>query len=153
MNEELKPLNARHWKHGACYRNEKLYVVWSTMLHRCENPNRTKYKDYGGRGIKVCEEWHNPNKFIDWAETHGYEVGYQLDRIDNNGNYCPENCRWVTPKQNSRNRRNTKLLTVNGETKCVAEWCEIINVSPYTVYWWIRKRGKEYAERRLSEIA
>lgn len=61
---------------------------------------------------------------------------------------------WLTtPKTNSRNRRNTKFLTLNGQTKCVAEWCETINVSPYTIYWWIREKGVEYAEQRLSEIA
>ena len=75
------------------------------------------------------------------------------DRIDNNKGYSPDSCRFVTPKENSRNRRNTKFLTINGEKKCVAEWCEIIKVSPYIVYHWIRTKGAEYAEQRLSEIA
>ena len=77
----------------------------------------------------------------------------QLDRKDNNKGYSPDNCRFVTPKVNSRNKRNTKLLTINGETKSVAEWCENISISPFTVYWWIREKGKDYAEQRLSEIA
>lgn len=138
-------------KHGAWKRNERLYLVWSTMIHRCEDEKREKYKDYGGRGIKVCEEWHDVNCFMDWAFANGYKAGTQLDRIDNDGNYEPSNCRWVTPKENSRNRRNTVYLTIDGETKCVAEWCEKLNVSQYTVYWWIRKKGKAYAEQRIKE--
>ena len=90
---------------------------------------------------------------MDWAFANGYEEGLQIDRIDVNGNYEPSNCRWVTPKENSRNRRNTVFLTVDGETKCVAEWCEIVDVSQYTVYWWIRTKGKEYAEQRIKEIS
>ena len=150
---ELKPCRAPAYKHGAYMRNPKLYGVWSTMMHRCYDDKRVKYPDYGGRGIKVCKEWHDPNIFIDWAETNGYSAGLQLDRIDNNGNYSPDNCRFVTPKTNSRNRRNTKLLTINGKTKSVAEWCETLPVSAYTVYWWIREKGLNYAEQRLSEIA
>lgn len=150
---ELKPCQVKNWKHGAYTRDERLYSVWSTMLHRCNDPKREKYKDYGARGISVCKEWEDPNAFMDWAYCNGYAKGLQLDRIDNNGNYCPENCRWTTPKENSRNRRNTIFLTINGVTKCVAEWCETINVSKYTVYWWIRKKGAAYAEKRLSEIA
>lgn len=150
---ELKPKGVRNWVHGACARNERLYSVWSTMMHRCYDEKRLKYPSYGGRGISVCEEWHNPNSFIDWAECNGYKNGLQLDRVDNNAGYSPDNCRFVSPKENSRNKRNTKLLTVCGETKCVSEWCETLKVSPYTVYWWIKKRGREYAEERLSEIA
>ena len=64
---------------------------------------------------------------------------------------CPENCRWVTPKENSRNRRNTKYLTLNGITKCVSEWCETIPISPYTIYWWYRKFGRQYTEERIEK--
>ena len=133
--------------------NKRLYGIWKTMIHRCEDKKREKYPAYGGRGIKVCDEWHDVTNFVFWAMFNGYKDGLQIDRIDNNGNYCPENCRWVTAKQNTRNRRNTVYLTINSETKSVAEWCETIKVSAFTVYWWVREKGKEYAERRLSEIA
>ena len=150
---ELKPYQAySHRTHGICAEHPDLYGVWCSMKGRCENPNRQKYKDYGGRGIKVCEEWHDCGVFAEWAFANGYKQGLQIDRIDNNGDYRPENCRFVTPKQNSRNRRNTKLLTVNGKTKCIAEWSEIVGVSPYTIYWWVRERGAEYAEQRLSNF-
>ena len=92
---ELKPCHAPNYKHGAYVRNPKLYSVWTTMMHRCYDEKRIKYRDYGGRGIKVCKEWHNPNSFISWAEAHGWSEGLQLDRKDNDGNYSPENCRFV----------------------------------------------------------
>lgn len=147
----LKRKNASRRTHGFSADYPKLYIVWETMKNRCENPNRKKYKDYGGRGIKVCEEWHDAEIFCKWALANGYAEGLQLDRIDNDGNYCPENCRWVTPKENNRNRRNTKYLTIGGITKCVAEWCETIDISEFTIYWWIRKKGREYAEQRIEE--
>ena len=151
--DKLKPVGSHNWVHGACERNPRLYNVWVTMMHRCYDPKRVKYKDYGGRGIEVCDEWHDPNCFIDWAEANGYQIGLQLDRKDNDSWYSPENCRFITPKENSRNRRNTKYLTINNDTKCVAEWCEEIDISPFTVYWWIRTKGVAYAEQRLSQIA
>ena len=121
------------------------------MKGRCENPNRPNYKNYGGRGIKVCEEWHEASNFIRWALNNGYKRGLQLHRIDNDGDYCPENCRFVTPKENSRNRRNTKLLTVNGETKPVAEWCERLGLCKYTVYDWISKNLRNCVSVRFAE--
>lgn len=101
----------------------------------------------------MCNEWQDASNFVLWALRNGYKDGLQLDRINNDGNYCPENCRFVTPKENSRNRRNTKFLVVNNEKRCVAEWSEITGISAYTIYWWIKKKGIEYAEKRLSEIA
>lgn len=72
------------------------------------------------------------------------------DRIDNDGDYSPENCRWVTAKDNSRNKRTNRLLAINGKTKTVSEWCEVYDVSPYTVYWWIREKGYKYAEEKVQ---
>jgi len=140
-----------HRTHGFSADFPKLYGVWMTMKSRCKNPNRLKYKDYGGRGINICSEWEDAEVFCKWALENGYKDGLQIDRINNDGDYEPSNCRFVTPKENSRNRRNTVLLTVKGETKCVAELCETISISPNTIYWWIRKRGKNYAEKRIEE--
>ena len=145
-----KQMNS-HRTHGYSCDYPKLYGIWCSMKSRCENKNREKYKDYGARGINVCDEWKDAEKFCKWSLENGYKEGLQIDRIDVNGNYEPSNCRWVTPKVNSRNRRNTVFLTINGETKCVAEWCESIKISQYTIYWWIRKKGKEYAEQRIKE--
>ena len=99
----------------------------------------------------MCEEWHDSRAFVDWALSHGYEEGMQLDRIDNDGPYSPENCRWVTPKQNCRNTRRSKFLTLCGLTKTVAEWCETLGISEFTVYWWLREFGEKGCEKRVYE--
>ena len=123
------------------------------MKQRCYNPNRLKYSRYGGRGIKICDEWLNSfDSFYNWAINNGYSSELQIDRIDNDGDYCPENCRWVTLWENTLNRRQSKFLTVNGETLNASIWAERLNISPFTIYWWIREKSKEYAEMRLTEI-
>lgn len=132
--------------------NKQLANMWQTMKQRCYNPNREKYIDYGGRGIMVCDEWKESFEcFAKWALSNGYKPGLQLDRIDNDGNYCPSNCRWVTPKENSRHTRKSKYLTLNNETKTVAEWCDTLPISQYTIYWWIKKYGEQECEKRIYE--
>lgn len=87
------------------FKNTKLYYVWNTMKQRCVNPNVTRYKRYGGRGISVCEEWKKSFlAFHTWANAAGYKQGLTIDRIDNDGDYKPSNCRWVTNLENRRNR-------------------------------------------------
>ena len=109
-----------------------VYRIWRTMLGRCENPNAHAYDKYGGRGIKVCEGWHDFTRFY-------YDMGprpspkHSIDRIDNNGDYCYENCRWATKKEQSRNRCDNRWLTFNGETLCVAEWAERLGVNWTTI--------------------
>lgn len=102
-----------------CY---EIKTRWASMMARCYSKNWHKYKDYGARGIKVCKEWHNIRNFADWCKKSSYKKELQLDRKNNNGDYCPENCRWVSPKANSQNRRNTKTITVYGKTMCVSDW-------------------------------
>ncbi len=137
--------------HGLSKNQPRLFGMWMSMKSRCENPNRDKYKDYGGRGIVVCKEWHDAAVFATWAFSNGYKEGLQIDRIDNDKGYYPENCRWVTPKKNSRNRRNTKFITINNVTKCVAEWVEDTDLSCFTVYWWIKKYGENHAALKMIE--
>jgi hypothetical protein len=105
--------------------NRPLYHVWSNMIRRCNVPSLRSYPDYGGRGICVCEEWKRDySAFKKWALMNGYSGGLQIDRINNDGNYEPSNCRWATPKVNVRNRRNNHLVSAFGEVKCLSEWSE-----------------------------
>lgn len=92
--------------HG--HTGSSLHTRWRTFRSRCANPNNGRYKDYGGRGIYVCDQWNDFNVFYEWAMTNGYQPELQIDRRDNDGPYSPENCRWVTPKENMANRRNSR---------------------------------------------
>lgn len=95
--------------------NDKLYNVWRSMKSRCTLPSQKSYKDYGGRGITVCEEWVNDFVcFYEWSVDNGYKDGLTIDRIDNDGNYEPTNCKWSTRTEQQKNKRNTKLYTVFG---------------------------------------
>lgn len=104
---------------------QRLYRIWRGLKQRCINPNAPEWENYGGRGIRVCAEWDaDYPAFKAWALANGYTDDLQIDRADNDGPYSPSNCRWVTGKANSRNTRRTRLLTIFGETKCMAEWGE-----------------------------
>lgn len=116
-------LSESHKTHGQT--NTKLFSVWQKMRYRCSCKNRKDYAYYGGRGIIVCDEWKNDfQAFYDWAMDNGYREGLTLDRIDNNGNYYPENCRWVTMKEQCNNRRSNNYITYNGKTQTLQQWAE-----------------------------
>lgn len=97
-----------------CMSNSKIYKVHSGMLSRCENPNSYKYYNYGGRGVKVCDEWKDFNVFYKWAINNGYEEGLTIERIDVNGDYCPENCTWIPMREQGFNKRNTRFIEMRG---------------------------------------
>lgn len=100
------------------------------MKNRCYNPDDKRYGDWGGRGIQICNEWLNdPELFVRWSIENGYQEGLTIDRIDNDGNYCPENCRWVTVQENNQNRRSNRNFTYNGKTQNLQQWCYEYNVS------------------------
>jgi hypothetical protein len=108
-----------------------LYSVWAGMKRRCYNPNDKFYSEYGGRGITVCDAWlHSPEVFVAWGQSNGYSKGLHIDRIDNDKGYSPDNCRFVTPTVNVRNRRVVPLYEYNGESKSLAEWGEMYGFTP-----------------------
>ena len=121
-----------------CYRQEistthglsggQLYHVWDNMLQRCENENKPFYYRYGGRGIYVCDEWHDFEIFRDWAMENGYEPGLSIDRINNNDGYTPENCRWADRITQANNTSGNRFITYNNDTHTIAEWARIFGI-------------------------
>lgn len=128
----------------------RLYRIWRSMINRCNNPEYHGYRNYGGRGIGICEEWHNFVAFRDWAITSGYNDKLSIDRINQNGNYEPLNCKWSTMKEQENNRRNNHLLTFNGKTQSVSLWSEELGINKNTLFSRVCNMGWS-AERALTE--
>ena len=107
----------------------RLYRIWADMKRRCKNSDRPNYKNYGGKGIRVCQEWENSfDSFREWALNNGYSDDLSIDRIDNDGNYEPSNCRWATAKEQANNKRNNLHIKYKGETRTLAQWCEVFGL-------------------------
>ena len=126
----------RNTKHNLT--STRLFPIWLSMKQRCENKNHFAFDLYGGRGIKVCEEWHDFQTFYDWAMTNGYDEDAKygectLDRIDVNGNYEPSNCRWVSQKIQSNNTRRNRILLFNGKSQTLNQWAEEFGISHQTI--------------------
>lgn len=121
------------------YKHSRLYDVWSRMKSRCYNPDSSDYPNYGGRGISMCDEWRDSfQTFETWSVAEGYDADAPkgqctIDRIDNNGNYCPDNCRWVDNKTQSLNRRTNRLITYKGETKTLEEFSQEYGLKRATI--------------------
>jgi len=112
--------------------NSQMYKTWRTMKARCENPAATGYSRYGGRGIYVCERWQSFQNF--YADMGDAPPGMTLERIDNDGPYCPENVRWASRKEQVRNTRRTVLVAHNGQTRTLSEWCEDLGIDRHLAY-------------------
>jgi len=121
--------------HGATVDGQRphIYIVWKNMKARCRNSNRPDYKYYGGRGIDVCSEWEDFGNFRKWAINNGYKKNLELDRIENDGDYCPENCRWVTHRENIKNSRNCRIITYDGKAQPLIDWAEEIGINAGTI--------------------
>jgi len=118
----------------------KLYKTYKSMKSRCNNPNVPEYHRYGGRGIRVCDIWENDyDAFREWAIENGYDESLSIDRIDNDGNYEPSNCRWVDMLTQQRNKSNNRYIEIDGVKKTTSEWCELYNINLHTFYGRIRE--------------
>lgn len=131
-------------KHGMC--NTRLYRIYIGMKSRCYNPHCRKFYLYGGKGIKVCDEWlgeHGYESFVKWALANGYNNSLTIDRIDSNGNYEPSNCRWADYVTQNNHTLNNHYITYKGETHTIAEWSKITGIKYYTLYSRIKKNWDE----------
>lgn len=137
LHDELcKNRATKHGKHGT-----RLYKTWRNMVTRCYNANNQRYKDYGGRGITICEEWkHDFQAFYDWSIANGYSDNLTIERIDNNGNYEPSNCTWITKKEQNNNKRSNHLITYNGKTQNMRLWADELGIKYQVLNCRINKR-------------
>lgn len=138
--EKNKERSTKHGMYGT-----RLYSIWAGMRRRCYDPKVDAYKYYGARGITYCEEWDNFKHFYKWAMENGYKDNLTIDRIDFNGNYCPENCRWVDNLAQARNRGDNKRVTFNGITLCLSEWAEKFKIN-YETFLSRLRRGYSFEE-------
>ncbi len=138
----------------------RLENVWYGMMSRCYNKKTPNYHLYGGRGIKICQRWWlDKDSFLDWSLENGYCRGLTIDRIDNDGDYCPENCRWATHTEQARNTRRNRWLTICGETRCLAEWAALVGLSKGVLSWRYRQGYRDevlisppYQLKRMKRI-
>lgn len=125
-------------------KSSSIYSTWAHIIQRCTNPNDEKYHRYGNRGIKVSKDWLEFTGFLkDMGPTH--KEGLTIDRIDNDGNYCKENCRWVTKQEQNRNYSKNLNFTYKGKTQCLKDWATELDKKYATVYWRI-KNGRSFKE-------
>lgn len=144
LQKDTRRINAKNiktkTKHGMC--EKRLYRIYHNMISRCYRKCTNGYENYGGRGIKVCEQWLGEKGFINfmnWSLSNGYNDELTIDRIDSNGNYEPNNCRWATRKDQCNNRRNNIILEYKDKKYSVSKWSEITGIKKTVIYQRLRK--------------
>lgn len=153
-------LGDRVRKHGESYganRRTRLYVIWTNMRQRCTNPKTKSFKNYGERGIRVCNEWDKYENFRDWAHSHGYSDDLTIDRIDNEANYSPESCRWVSKLVQANNKSNNHAITFHGISLNECQWQRLLHVSSGAFGAYLRRHGESktiayYAQKHQIDI-
>ena len=142
LSAERVAKNHKHKQSGT-----RLYHIWQGMKKRCYTETSPNYPTWGGRGIKMCDEWRDSfESFYEWAMENGYKDTLTIDRVDNDGDYTPENCRWATVREQSRNRRSNIPITIGNATKTMMEWCEIFNLD----YKMVNARYKRMEDGAIS---
>ena len=126
-------------------RKTRLYRIWANIKTRCYNERDPHFERWGNRGITMCDEWKdNYQTFYDWAMSHGYSDDLTIDRIDNNGNYEPSNCRWITVKEQNRNKRNVRFITYGGKTQTIPEWTKELHLGKETIRERLKRGYTDY---------
>lgn len=127
-------------------KNVRLYRIWRKMKHRCSSPKLPNAESYFLKGVRVCQEWYRDYEaFQEWALSHGYNDTLSIDRIDNDGDYCPENCRWATLKEQHNNMSNNRRITYMGRTQTLAQWCDELHLN------YARTKGRLRAGWNVSD--
>lgn len=138
--------------------NRNLQYILSGMFGRCYDTSNKAYRWYGAKGVRVCDEWIKfPEKFEEWALSNGYQIGLTIDRIDSNQGYYPENCRWISLKENARYKSTTRFITVGNKTMSGKQWAAYLQVGPNRINTMIRQKGieatKRFIQTKLKTIA
>lgn len=152
LSAELASQRMGHYTSTHSLSKHRFFGTWRAMKQRCYSSTHIRFKDYGGRGITICDEWRDdPTYFLTWCDNQGsIPEGYSIDRIDVNGNYCPENCRFVAFSEQVRNKRNNIVIEYNGETLCLVDFVKKYSNVPYsTVTDRINKQGMTPLEAAL----
>lgn len=149
MGYSIKGKQGFQTKHGL--KNHPLYKTWICMKTRCYNPKCKDYKDYGSRGITVCNEWKDDFvEFLYWALKHGWEKGLSIERIDFNKGYSPDNCKWIPMSEQSKNRRSVKQISYKGESHSISEWSRITGIARKTLE--MRLKSPNFTMEEAFEI-
>lgn len=146
-NEKVAALGRKQATHNSS--KTPLYRLWDSMKRRCENPKSKDFKWYGGKGVSVCEAWHDFSEFQKWAIESGYKKGLSIDRIDSNKDYSPDNCRLIPLSENS-SVAHTMYLTVDGETLSYSQWAKLLGLHRGVISKWM-KVGEDYAVLKVKE--
>lgn len=149
MNMPAPKGNKNHLKHGLSH--TRIDNIYKAMISRCYHRNNNRYDRYGGRGVCVCDAWlEDKTQFFEWAFLNGYSDNLTLDRVEVNGDYSPQNCRWVTQKKQQNNRTNNRNIEFNGVLHTLAEWSEITGITQGTI--WARLKSGWTTEKALTTI-
>lgn len=135
------------------WENHRLQIIFRNIKRRCYDADEKSFRWYGAKGIKVCDEWlENPKAFEDWAFKNGYADTLTINRIDEEKDYCPENCEWISSKENSRYKSTTNSITVGGVTHSGREWADILNIGTNTINTYIRDYGEEKTKQLIDNM-
>ena len=145
-------IDCKYKRYDTVWKNKRIKSIFSGMKERCYNKNCKSYMWYGGKGIKICDEWmREPYLFESWSIENGYDDTLTIDRINENEDYCPENCRWVSMGDNAKYKSTTNLIKANGELHTGREWSNILNFGANVINKYVRKYGKENTEKFIEK--